>query len=264
MCWRLLPADLPGRVRRQPRRAVPAATFAFAAGIRSGGFIGSNKHGAVPATPFHAEAQACATSPALLDPSHSVVVKQSWGGGWWEGCSLWGLGRGPSCPAARLRIILDEWAAITALGFGLGTRACGSLPAQTAMRMFVAELDLTSGRGFTHPQQHNVPGQRGPGGRGLPAVWPTPCCPSPVRSAPREVSVPQPRRIFQGRRGKGRCSRPGGNTLFPASRGSSWGGKGRAGSHGNGRRRGPCPGSRFSSAVRGIYGTWGVALQNGC
>lgn len=81
MCWRLLPLDLPGRVRRQPRLAVPAATFAFAAGIRSGGFIASNKHGAVPATPFHAKAQACATSPALLDPGHSVVVKRSWGGG---------------------------------------------------------------------------------------------------------------------------------------------------------------------------------------
>lgn len=98
MCWRLLPADLPGRVRRQPRLAVPAATFAFAAGIRSGGFIASNKHGAVPATPFHAKAQACATSPALLDPGHSVVVKRSSEVGDGRAAAFGDWGGGPRAP----------------------------------------------------------------------------------------------------------------------------------------------------------------------
>lgn len=74
-----------------------------------------------------------------------------------EGDSPW-----PLYPAVCLGMILDEWAATAALGFGLGRQARGSLPAQTAMRVFVAELNLTSGQGDTPPAaQFPWPGWEG-------------------------------------------------------------------------------------------------------
>lgn len=56
---------------------------------------------------------------------------------------------------------------------------------------------------------------------------------------PQGFSWPRVVAVFSGA-GVGRAgapSQPGGNRLFPASRGSSWRKKGRAGSHGNGSRR---------------------------
>lgn len=123
--------------------------------------------------------------------------------------------------------------------------------------------------GGTLPWQHNVPSQCRQGGRGFPPACPVPLSGLSSGLAPRGIAVP---RVALGpcvgavfsRAGVGRAGAPGwpgGNRLFPASRDSSWGGKGRAGSHGNGSGRGPWPGSSFSITIRGICSAQQVAVK---
>lgn len=137
-------------------------------------------------------------------------------------------------------------------------------------KQFVAKLNLTCRSGGRSPSSTMSLASMGRAGGGF--LWHVPPhTPLPFSSglAPCGIAVPRVSlgpalvRCFPGQAWEGQVL-PIGNRLFPASQGSSWGAKGRAGSHGNSGRRGLWPGSSFSDAVQGICGAEEIALQSDC